>query len=111
MRLFEGTPFDRPLRCEVCEELEENCTCPPPELKQTAPETQHLKITEEKRKQGKTVTVIRGFADDQDFPSLLSDLKSRCGAGGTIQANDLEIQGKHTERLQILLRQLGYNIK
>lgn len=110
MRLFEGTPFDRPPRCGVCEELEQDCTCPAPEPQRTPHEQQTLKISLEKRKKGKVVTVVRGFASDQDLPSLLTKLKSQCGAGGTIQENTVEIQGKHEERVTDLLRQLGYKV-
>ena len=35
MRLFEGTEFDRPLRCEQCGELDEKCVCPPEQPAET----------------------------------------------------------------------------
>lgn len=111
MRLFEGTPFDRPLRCEVCEELEEDCTCPPPEPKRTPPDQQTLTITIEKRKRGKTVTVIRGLSPDNDAGELLTQLKSTCGAGGSIQDEALEIQGNHLERVTAALQTQGYRVK
>ncbi|MBD3674230.1 MAG: translation initiation factor [Planctomycetaceae bacterium] len=111
MRLFEGTPFDRPPRCEVCEQLEADCTCPPPEPKRTPPQQQTLKITLEKRKKGKAVTVIRGLAADNDLNSLLKELKSVCGAGGSVQDQTLEIQGNHLDRLPQKLRKLGYQIQ
>lgn len=111
MRLFEGTPFDRPPRCEVCEELEENCSCPPPEPTRTPPEKQTLKIAIEKRKKGKVVTVIRGLAADNDLNSLLKELKSVCGAGGSVQDQTLEIQGRHRDRLEHTLRDKGYRLQ
>lgn len=111
MRLFEGTPFDRPLRCEVCEELEEDCTCPPPEPERTPPSEQLLSISVEKRKRGKTVTVIRGLAPDNDAGELLTFLKSTCGAGGSLQEEDIEIQGSHSERIRSALKARGYTVK
>ena len=111
MRLFEGTPFDRPPRCEVCEELEENCTCPPPEPHRTPPAEQTLALAVEKRKRGKTVTVVRGLAADNDARELLTFLKSACGAGGSIQDEGLEIQGNHLERVSAALHSRGYRVK
>jgi translation initiation factor 1 len=111
MRLFEGTPFDRPLRCEVCEQLDEDCTCPPPEVTRTPPEEQTIVIALEKRKRGKTVTVIRGLAADNDHAALLKQLKSTCGSGGSIQEGNLDIQGNHRETVRTLLKQQGYKLK
>jgi translation initiation factor 1 (eIF-1/SUI1) len=38
-------------------------------------------------------------------------LKDRCGAGGTIDAGTLKIQGNHLDRLRTLLGEIGYRIK
>ena len=115
MRLFEGTPFDRPPRCERCGELEEVCTCPPapptppPRI---PPEKQTARLAIEKRKKGKTVTVVRGLpADGNDLASLLTQLKNACGAGGTLKDDAIEIQGKHLERVRQTLSQIGYGVK
>jgi translation initiation factor 1 len=70
------------------------------------------RLAVEKRKKGKVVTVIRGLpAARNDLPMLLGKLKSQCGAGGAIQAEQLEIQGRHVERISALLRELGYVVK
>ncbi len=112
MRLFEGTEFDRPPRCEKCEELEENCQClpePPPVLE---PSRQTAKISLEKRKKGKMVTVIRGLpAEGNDLPGLLTQLKNICGAGGAIKDEELEIQGDQMKRIRETLRQIGFKVK
>jgi translation initiation factor 1 len=84
MRLFEGTPFDRPPKCERCGQLEQECTCPPEPPARTPPERQTARLQLEKRKSGRVVTVIRGlFATGNDLPELLTRLKSVCGAGGS----------------------------
>ncbi len=112
MRLFEGTPFDRPPRCEACGELEEACVCPPPEKVLTPPSKQTARLAVEKRKKGKVVTVVRGLsADDNDLPALLTRLKSTCGAGGTLKDDTLEIQGDHHEQVTNLLKSLGYKVR
>ena len=112
MRLFEGTQWDRPPRCERCGELEENCTCPPPPKVLTPPERQTARLNVEKRKKGKVVTVVRGLpAEENDLPGLLGRLKAACGAGGTMKDDELEIQGDHLERLRGLLVDIGYRVR
>lgn len=114
-RLFAGTPFDRPPHCDRCELPESECQCPPlpeptPEYK--APEKQTARLMIEKRRKGKMVTVIRGLADDDnDRQSLLTRLKTVCGAGGTLQEDCIEIQGRHLDRVQSELQVMGYRVK
>lgn len=109
MRLFEGTPFDIPPRCERCEELEEDCKCPPGPKHRTPPEKQTAKLALEKRKRGKSVTVVRGLADS-DLAWLLKQLKSACGAGGAVKDDLLEIQGNQMERVREELLGMGYRV-
>ena len=100
MRLFEGTEFDRPPRCERCDQLEAECRCPPPEPVRIPPEKQTARLAIESRKNGKRVTVIRGLsAVDNDLP------------GGTLTGDDIEIQGEHLDRLRSLLQGIGYRVK
>jgi translation initiation factor 1 len=101
MRLFAGTPYDRPPKCDRCGALEADCKCP------ALGKVTRLSL--EKRKKGKVVTVIRGLSDaSRDLPGLLGRLKSQCGAGGAIQEDRLEIQGDHVERIRAVLSELGY---
>jgi translation initiation factor 1 len=112
MRLFEGTPWDRPPRCERCGKLEAECKCPPEPPPQIPPEKQTARLTVEKRKKGKVVTVIRGLPElGNDLPELLTRLKSLCGAGGTLQEESLEIQGDHLERVRAELTKIGFKVK
>ena len=112
MRLFEGTQWDRPPRCEQCGELEEDCTCPPPPRVLTPPGKQTARLAVEKRKKGKVVTVVRVLpAEENDLPALLGHLKTACGAGGTLKEDLLEIQGNHVERVRGLLAGLGYRVR
>jgi translation initiation factor 1 len=58
------------------------------------------------------VTVVRGLAAaDNDLPALLTQLKSQCGAGGTLKGDELEIQGDQRERVRDALRQIGYRVR
>ncbi len=121
MRLFAGTPWDTPPRCDRCGLLVEECHCPPlpaPAAPRIPPEKQTARLALEKRAKGKMVTVVRGLpAEGNDLTELLAALKNACGAGGSIQgtAGDppvaLEIQGKHLERVRSVLEGLGYRVK
>ena len=113
-RLFAGTPFDRPPKCDRCGRLESECQCPPVANAKTtvAPEKQTARLTIERRKKGKVVTVVAGLAAaDNDLPALLKQLKNQCGAGGTQAGETLEIQGDHLERLKKLLGEIGYRVR
>ena len=113
-RLFAGTEWDQPPKCERCGQLEESCDCPPeaPAKSLVAPEKQTAKLAVEKRKRGKTMTVVRGLAAaDNDLPALLTRLKSECGAGGTIKDDTIEIQGDHRQRIEQVLAAIGYRVK
>ena len=72
---------------------------------------QTVRLAIEKRKKGKVVTVLRGLsASGNDLPSLLARLKDRCGAGGTLDGDTLEIQGNHVDRVRDLLQEIGYRV-
>jgi translation initiation factor 1 len=112
MRLFAGTPYDQPPKCDRCGALEADCSCLPSPAACISPAKQVARLTVEKRRKGKVVTVIRGLsAAGNDLRVLLGRLKSQCGAGGTLQEDRLEIQGEHVERIRALLSALGYGVK
>ena len=78
-----------------------------------APNQQDLRIqaTRSGRK-GKTVTIITGFQHKSETLSkLLKQLKAKCGTGGTVKDNSLEIQGEHKQKLLEILTKLGYKAK
>ncbi|MCA9060819.1 MAG: translation initiation factor [Planctomycetaceae bacterium] len=112
MRLLEGTPFDRPPRCERCDRLESECECPPPEPQRRPPQKQTLRIGLEVRKGKRKVTVVRDLSpEDNDLPALLTQLKNRCGAGGTLKDGLLEIQGAQLDSVRDELLKIGFKVK
>lgn len=114
MGLLQGTIFDRPPHCPKCDMLEAECECPPesPQSVLVDPGKQTAKLSLERRKKGKVVTVVRGLAaSDNDLPKLLTQLKDYCGAGGTIDADELEIQGDQLEKVKRKLGELGYRVR
>ncbi|HEY2838554.1 MAG TPA: translation initiation factor [Pirellulales bacterium] len=112
MRLFAGTPYDRPPKCDRCGALEAECKCPPPSAPRVPPENQILRLAVEKRKKGKIVTLVSGLEGPAEHRAeLLTQLKNICGAGGTMQDDLLELQGAHQERLREALIKLGYRVR
>ena len=112
MRLFEGTEFDRPPTCERCSQVETDCQCPPEAARRIPPEKQTARLAIEKRRKGKVVTVVRGLPEEgNDLQELLTRLKSGCGAGGSIQDGEIEIQARQLERVRELLETIGFKVK
>jgi translation initiation factor 1 len=111
-RLFAGTPWDQPPRCDRCQALLAECHCPPPPPTYADPSTQTAKVTQEKRKGQRLVTIIRGLQPQEtDFSELLAALKSDCGAGGTFHDDSLEIQGNQVEKVRKFLAARGYRVR
>lgn len=83
------------------------------EISDLPPQQQNLRVQATRAgRKGKTVTVITGFQHKPDtLTKLLKQLKAKCGSGGTVKNNTLEIQGEHKELLVTLLSQLGYKVK
>jgi translation initiation factor 1 len=109
MRLFAGTEFDRPPKCDRCGKLESECKCPPEPL---PPSKQIARVRLEKRSKGKSVTTIRDLDDTgEHLTTLLTNLKNFLGAGGTIQDGIIEVQGDHLTRVNAYLTKAGYRVR
>ncbi len=65
-----------------------------------------------KGRRGKTVTLVLNLpGGDADKAQLLKDLKTTCGAGGTVKDGVIEIQGDHRDRIMAHLRAQGHEVK
>jgi translation initiation factor 1 len=65
-----------------------------------------------KGRRGKTVTVVAGIRHcPQVIEDLAKALKSICGAGGTLEAGDILIQGDHRIRVAGYLEERGFKVK
>ncbi|MEQ8463767.1 translation initiation factor [Coleofasciculus sp. E1-EBD-02] len=82
-------------------------------VQELPPNQQNLRVqASRKGRKGKTVTVITGFQCKPDtLTQLLKQLKTKCGSGGTVKDDTLEIQGDHAQKLLEILTQLGYKAK
>lgn len=77
------------------------------------PQQQNLRVQASRAgRKGKTVTVITGFqAKPETLATLLKQLKTQCGAGGTVKDQEIEIQGEHKQKLVEILSGMGYKVK
>ena len=67
---------------------------------------------EKKGRGGKTVTTISGVAvAGPELKALASELKRKCGSGGSIVDGIIEIQGDKADRVIDELTQRGYQAK
>lgn len=67
---------------------------------------------ETKGRKGSGVTIITGLPLEAiALKELGSQLKKKCGTGGTTKEGVLEIQGDHRDLLMEELQKLGYTVK
>lgn len=73
---------------------------------------QKLRVSlDTKGRRGKAVTIVSGIQHNpQVIEKLSKELKNLCGAGGTVEAGDILIQGDHREKITSKLRTLGYKL-
>jgi translation initiation factor 1 len=76
------------------------------------PERQTARLRVEKRPKGKVVTVVTGLdAEGNDLASLATQLKSKCGTGGTVKDGVIELQGAHLDAAEKALAGMGYKTR
>ena len=58
------------------------------------------------------MTLVRGLALAPDaLATMAKQLRTQCGAGGTVKDGVVEIQGDHADRVVALLQQQGFTVK
>lgn len=61
---------------------------------------------------GKAVTIISGLSlGATELAQLATELKRRCGSGGTVHEGVIEIQGEHRDTLVAELIRRGFEAK
>ena len=101
--------------CLTCQKPVSKCTC----KKKKSRSQPNIKLDgtirvqrEVKGRKGKTVTTISGFQlDDDELKNLASQLKRRCGTGGSVKDGVIIIQGDHRETLVNELKCRGFKAK
>jgi translation initiation factor 1 len=84
-----------------------------PTASDAAPAAQIIRVgIDRKRRRGKTVTVASGFELTPDsLRKLGKELKKKCGAGGSADGSEIEVQGEHVDTIATQLEKLGYKVR
>ena len=96
--------------CPVCRNAVAQCVC----KQAVASEGDGVvRVSRETRgRGGKAVTVVRGVPlPPEPLAQLAKQLRTACGAGGTVKDGVIEVQGDHADRLAELLKAQGYRAK
>lgn len=97
--------------CPQCDKPHAQCTCSKNQSKQQGDGLVRVG-RETAGRRGKGVTTISGLPLDQNgLLKVAAKLKSRCGSGGTVKEDRIEIQGDHREAIVKELERLGYKVK
>ena len=101
--------------CPKCSRPESQCVCKKGKQKAVpkTPSDGIIRIQREtKGRKGKTVTTIAGFPqDDAGLKKVASELKNRCGTGGSVKDGVIVIQGDHRDTIKDELTKQGYQVK
>ena len=93
--------------CPVCGLPKELCVC-----EDIAKETQNVRISTDKRRYGKTVTIVEGIdSSNISINEVAKDLKTKCAAGGTVKNGRIVLQGDHKKKISRVLEELGFTVE
>ena len=99
-------------RCPNCLRAVRECVCKKGTPGKAAADGVVRVSRETQGRKGKGVTVINGLGLPADqLEALATDLKKRCGSGGSVENGRIEIQGDHRDRLVQELTQRGFKAK
>lgn len=76
-------------------------------------EGQIVKITVDKRRYGKNVTIIEGIdPKDEDIYDIAKTLKKKVASGGTVKdGKRIELQGEHRAEAKKILEDMGFKVE
>ena len=89
--------------CPKCGLPKQACVC-----EQIVKSSQKIKVTTDKKRYGKIVTVITGFESGIDVKKIAKALKNELACGGTYKNNMIELQGDHRKKIKQRLVKLGF---
>ncbi len=90
--------------CPKCGLPQPACVC-----EQIVKSSQRIRVTTDKKRYGKIVTVIKGFDNSIDVKKIAKSLKNEFACGGTSKDRVIELQGDHTKRAKEVLIKLGFD--
>lgn len=89
--------------CPKCGLPKQACVC-----EQIVKSSQRIKVTTEKKRYGKVVTIISGLESGIDVRKTAKALKNELACGGTYRDSEIELQGDHKRRVKPVLVRLGF---
>jgi len=79
------------------------------EWEHLAKSSQHIKVTTDKKRYGKIVTVVSGFNKEINMKKTAKDLKNELACGGTYREGEIELQGNHSKKIKPILIKMGFD--
>ena len=108
-RLVFSTDVGR--RCHQCQRPLADCVCGKDRPAALGDGIVRIR-RETKGRGGKAVTVVSGIPlAGAALKDLVKQLKKRCGVGGSVKDDNIEIQGDQRELLQTELEKRGYTVR
>jgi len=99
-------------RCPNCQRARRECVCRKGTPGKAAADGIVRVSRETQGRKGKGVTVIAGLGlPESGLQQLATELKRRCGSGGSVEDGRIEIQGDHRDRLVEELTRRGWTVK
>ena len=97
--------------CPVCRKPMASCGCKRAPAVPTGDGIVRVQ-RETKGRGGKAVTVVKGvLVDATALDALGKQLRTACGAGGTVKDRVIEVQGDHLQRVMAWLQAKGFTVK
>ena len=99
-------------RCPNCLRPVRECVCKKGTPGKTTSDGIVRVSRETQGRKGKGVTVISGIGlPASELEALATELKKKCGSGGSVTDGRIEIQGDHRDRLVEELTRRGWKVK
>jgi len=97
--------------CPVCSKPEDKCSCAGDNEVAQGDGIVRVK-RETKGRKGKGVSIVTGLPlTKPELKKMATELKARCGCGGTLKDGVIEIQGDKREMIVEILKKKGYQAK
>lgn len=90
--------------CPKCGLPKQACVC-----EQIVKSSQRIKVSIDKKRYGKIVTVVSGFGGGVDIKKIARTLKNELACGGTYKDGVVELQGDHRKKIKEILVKEGFD--
>ncbi len=71
--------------------------------------SQNIKVSTDKKRYGKIVTLVSGFGEGIDKKKIAKALKNKLACGGTYKDGSVILQGDHRKKIKSALVDLGFD--